>query len=373
MSTKEVKFLNLRKQYKSIESQIKEALHDVLESGSYSSGSHITKFEEAFAALHNAPYCCTVNSGTAALHVVMMALGISPGDEVIMPANTFFATPESVALCHATPVFVDCEDVYYNIDPSKIEEAITDKTKAIIAVHLYGQPAQMEKIKSIADKHNLYLIEDSAQAHLAEYKGQKIGTYGIAGCFSFYPGKNLGSYGEAGAVLVKDEELYKKIQAIKNHGSSVKYYHDYYGHNYRMESFQGAILNVKQKYIIEWTKKRQQIAKWYDKKLEGIPQIITPKIHPDCSHSYHLYVVQVPNRESFIKFLDEKGVQTGIHYPVPCHMHKASEGLNYKKNDFPNSEKLAQSIVSLPMCPELEEDDINYVAQVIQEFFHKDG
>jgi len=369
---KQVKFLDLAVQYRSIEKEVKASLHEVLESGAYCEGPKVQDFEKGFAKLHDAPYCSAVNSGTAALHVVMLALDIGPGDEVIMPANTFFATPEAVSLCNATPVFVDCEDQFYNIDPDKIESAITSKTKAVIAVHLYGQPAQLDKIKAITDKHNLHLIEDSAQAHLATYQDKKIGTFGTAGCFSFYPGKNLGAYGEGGAVLVKDESLYQKIQALKSHGSSEKYYHDYVGHNYRMDGFQGAVLGIKQKHIESWTKLRQEKAQKYDNLLKDIPQVITPKRNADSSHSYHLYIIQVPDQKKFMKALNDKGIQTGLHYPVPCHLQKAYTSLGYKEGDFPISEKLSKHIVSLPMYPELKDEDISYVCDHIKTFFEKE-
>jgi dTDP-4-amino-4,6-dideoxygalactose transaminase len=299
----------------------------------------------------------------------MMALNIGYGDEVIVPANTFFATPEAVSLTGATPVFVDCEEKYYNIDPEKIEEKITEKTKAIIAVNLYGQPAQLEKIKEITQKHNILLIEDCAQSHLAEFNGKFTGTYGIVGCFSFYPGKNLGAYGEGGAVLTNDEDLYKKMQALKDHGSYRKYYHDMIGHNYRLEGLQGAILNVKLNHLPEWTEKRRKNADLYRKHLEGINGVFVPAEMPEAKHVYHLFVVRVPRREELANFLNENGIYTGIHYPIPCHLQKAYCFLNYQKGSFPISEKYANEILSLPMFAELKEEEIEYVAAKIREFY----
>jgi len=231
----EVKFLDLKAQYLAIKDEIDKAIEDVIDKMAFSGGPFVRNFEEDFAKVHNATYCIGVNSGTSALHIVLMGLNIGYNDEVIVPANTFFATPEAVSLTGSKPVFVDSEENYYNIDPDKIEQAITCKTKAIIAVNLYGQPAQLDKIKEISNEYNLYLIEDCAQSHIAEYKTKFVGTSGIAGCFSFYPGKNLGAYGEGGAVLTNNEELYKRLMALRDHGSLKKYYHELIGHNYRME------------------------------------------------------------------------------------------------------------------------------------------
>jgi len=268
-----VDFIDLKAQYLSIKDEINEAIQKVIDSAAFSLGPFVVSFEENFAIAHNARYCVGVNSGTAALHVALWALGIGQGDEVIVPTNTFFATPESVSLTGATPVFVDCEPKYFNIDPEKVENAITRRTKAIIAVHLYGQPAQLDKIKIIAEKNNLLLIEDCAQAHLAEYRGKPVGTYGICGCFSFYPGKNLGAYGEAGAVITNNEELYLKMHALRDHGAYKKYHHDYIGHNYRMEGIQGAILDIKLKHLKKWTEKRKRNASLYKKYLEEISEV----------------------------------------------------------------------------------------------------
>jgi len=365
-----VNFVDLKVQYLAIKDDIDAAIRSVIEKTAFSAGPFVKSFEDHFAERHQAKFCIGVNSGTAALHLAMWALGFGPGDEVIVPANTFFATPEAVSLCGAKPVFVDCEPDFFNIDPGRIEEAITPNTKAIIPVHLYGQPAQMEKIKAIADKYHLLLIEDCAQAHLTEYRGTPVGTFGVCGCFSFYPGKNLGAYGEGGAVLTSDEGLYKKTMALRDHGSSQKYYHDFVGHNYRMEGIQGAVLDVKLKYLEDWTRMRRNNADLYRKHLAGMTQVAVPREMPNAKHVYHLFVVKVGRREELKNFLQDKGIFTGIHYPVPCHLQKAYASIK-PRNPLPVSEKIADEILSLPMYAELPEDQIRYVCDKIKEFYKK--
>jgi dTDP-4-amino-4,6-dideoxygalactose transaminase len=364
-----VNFLDLKAQYNSIKPEMDAAISAVFEKTAFAGGPFVKDFEEKFAASHEVQYCIGVNSGTSALHSLMMALGIGPRDEVIIPANTFFATPESVSLCSATPVFADIENETYNLDPAKIEDKITPKTKAIIAVHLYGQPAKIDKIKEIADKHNLILIEDCAQAHMAELKKTRVGNFGVAGCFSFYPGKNLGAYGEGGAVVTNSEELYKKVLAFRDHGSLEKYHHDSVGHNYRMEGIQGAVLGVKMYYIEQWTDQRKAKADYYRNSLAGIEEIVLPKEAENSRHVYHLFVIKAKRRDELQAFLKENGIFTGIHYPIPCHLQKAYSHLGYKKGDFPNSEELADMALSLPMFPELKKEEIDYVSAKIREFY----
>jgi dTDP-4-amino-4,6-dideoxygalactose transaminase len=364
-----VNFLDLKSQYLSIKDEIDNAIQQVLDRSAFAAGPFVKEFEENFAKAHNAKFCVGVNSGTSALHIAFMALGIKPGDEVIVPANTFFATPEAVSLTGAIPVFVDQESRYYNINVEQISKAITLKTKAIVAVNLYGQPAQLDKIKKIADDNKLLLIEDCAQSHLSTYKGKFTGTFGLLGCFSFYPGKNLGAYGEGGAVITDDEELYRKMLALRDHGSSKKYYHDYIGHNYRLEGIQGAILNVKLKHLEGWTATRRKNAELYRKYLKDIPEVILPEEMNDGKHVYHLFVVRVPRREELIQFLQEKGIYTGIHYPIPCHLQKAYSFLNYQVGSFPVAEKFASEILSLPMSEQLKEEEIIEVSGKIKEFF----
>jgi dTDP-4-amino-4,6-dideoxygalactose transaminase len=368
-----VNFLDLKSQYQSIKPEVDKAIHAVLDSCAFAAGPFVKSFEQNFAEKHQAKFCVGVNSGTAALHASMMALEIGPGDEVIVPANTFFATPEAVSLAGATPVFVDCEPDYYNVDVTKIEAAITDKTKAIIAVHLYGQPAQMHEIKRIADAHSLLLIEDCAQAHTATLEDKSIGTFGIAGCFSFYPGKNLGAYGEGGAVITNDESIYNKLMMIRDHGMAKKYHHDIIGHNYRLEGMQGAVLDVKLKYIDAWTGNRRNSADLYRKYLAGIDEIKAPQEMQGGKHVYHLFVIRTSRRDELQKFLGEQQVYTGIHYPIPCHMQNAYKSLGYKKGDFPVTDEYADQLLSLPMSEQLKEEEIAFVAEKIKEFFAQEN
>jgi dTDP-4-amino-4,6-dideoxygalactose transaminase len=363
-----VNFVDLKAQYLTIKDEINHAIQEVLDKTAFSAGPFVKSFEDHFAQAHGATYAVGVNSGTAALHIALWALGFGPGNEIIVPTNTFFATAEAVSLCGASPVFVDCEADYFNIDPGQVERAITSKTKAIIAVHLYGQSAQMDKILAIAKRNNLLVIEDCAQAHLTEFRGKPVGTFGVAGCFSFYPGKNLGAYGEGGAVLTNDETLYRKMMALRDHGSSQKYYHDVVGHNYRMEGIQGAVLDVKLRYLPHWTEMRRKNAALYRKYLVGIPQVICPEEMPDARHVYHLFVVRVDRREALKAFLQDSNIFTGIHYPVPCHLQKAYASLSPRPS-LPISEMQADDILSLPMYAELSEEEIRFVCDKIREFF----
>ncbi len=375
----QVPFLDLKIQYKSIKQEVDPAIQKVIDNTAFVLGESVSKFEKAFAEAHNAKYCLGTSSGTDANHLVLWSLGIKPGDEVIIPANTFIATAWGVTLCGAKPVFVDCHPESYNLDPAKVEAAITPKTKAIVAVHLYGQPADMSTFQQIANRHNLFLVEDAAQSHLAEYEGKKIGTQSNASSFSFYPGKNLGAYGEAGAVVTNDDKLHNELKMMREHGQSKKYYHDTFGHNYRMEGIQGAVLGVKLKYLDKWTEGRREAAAKYKELLKDVEQIQLPEEMHNVKHVYHLFVVQVKgdekNREEkrnkLQQFLTENGVATGLHYAIPLHQQKCFQYLDYKKGDFPVTEKLAESGLSLPMFPELTDEQISYVTDKIKEHFTK--
>ena len=383
-----VPFLDLKTQYHSIKKEIDEAVLGVLESTSFVLGKRVSDFEEAFAKAHGVKQCVGVSSGTAGNHSVLWALGIGPADEVIVPANTFIATAWGATLCGAKPVFVDCHPESYNIDPEKVEAAITPKTKAIVAVHLYGQSADMDEINSQLQISNfelketgtfvhrttgqtIYLVEDCAQSHIAEYKGKKVGGLGKASSFSFYPGKNLGAYGEGGAVMTNDESLAKKFRMIRDHGGEQKYVHDIYGHNYRMEGVQAAVLGVKLKYLEEWTNARRKIAEKYNRLLNGVGGLVLPREQAYARHVYHLYVVQVRDtsdaraisrRDALQKYLAENGIATGLHYPVPLHQQPCFKDLGYKPGQMPVAEVLANTGLSLPIYPEMTEEQVEYVA-----------
>jgi dTDP-4-amino-4,6-dideoxygalactose transaminase len=395
-----VPFLDLKLQYQSIKPEIDAAIQQVIDNSAFILGKAVSEFETKFASAHSVKHCLGVSSGTDGNHLALWALGIKPGDEVIIPANTFVATAWGATLCGATPVFVDCESEGYNIDKNKIEIKIKKgKTKAIVAVHLYGQPADLDPLAEIAKKHNLHLIEDAAQAHLAEYKGKRVGGIGKVASFSFYPGKNLGAFGEGGAVTTNNDDLAKLIKMYREHGQSEKYHHEVLGHNYRMEGIQGAVLGVKMKYLDEWTEKRRAVALRYKKLLEGVESIVLPKEMTYARHVYHLFVIRVKSEEKsppkapashrsgwdapsaqdkreeirnrLMHFLNDNGVATGLHYPVPLHLQNCFKYLGYKKGDFPVSEELAETGLSLPMFPEMTADQIEYVCSKIGEFFKK--
>jgi len=287
-----------------------------------------------------------------------------------LPVNTFIATAEAISHTGATPVFVDVDERTFNIDVNKIEEKITPHTKAINPVHLFGQPADLKPIKEIAEKYNLYIVEDAAQAHLAEYNQKNVGGHGHIASWSFYPGKNLGAWGEAGAITTNNEGMYLKARKMRDHGSDRKYYHDLIGYNYRMSEIQAAVINVKMKYIEEWTEKRRKNAELYNQLLAKIDQVITPTELSHVKHVYHLYVIRVKKREELQQFLKENGIQTGLHYPIPLHLTQAYAHLDYRKGDFPTAEKLADEILSLPMYPELSAEQIEYVCQKIKAFYN---
>jgi len=363
-----VPFLDLKAQYASIKDEVLPAIHAVLDNTAYVLGKPVSEFEAAFGKEHGVQYCYGVSSGTDGNHMVLWALGVGPGDEVIIPANTFIATAWGATLCGATPVFVDCEPDSYNIDPKKVEAKITPRTKAIVAVHLYGQPADMDPLRMIAGKHNIALVEDCAQSHFAEYKGRRTGGLSRASSYSFYPGKNLGAYGEGGAVATNDAELARKFKMIRDHGTEKKYYHEMYGHNYRMEGIQGAVLGVKLRHLGAWTEARRRNAALYNTYLSGVPGLVTPKEMPYAKHVYHLYVIRVQNRDDLQKHLEAEGIATGLHYPIPLHLQKCFSHLGYSEGDFPVTEKAAKEILSLPMYPELTEEQIRTVAGAIKGF-----
>lgn len=372
----QVPFLDLKLQYKSIKNEVDPAIQNILDSTAFVLGKAVSDFENAFAQEHNVKHCLGVSSGTDGNHLALWALGIQPGDEVIIPANTFIATAWGATLCSAIPVFVDCEPDSYNIDPKKVEAAITKKTKAIVAVHLYGQAADLDPLREIASKYKIFLVEDCAQAHFAEYKGKRIGGLSDTASFSFYPGKNLGAYGEGGAVTTNDNEVAQKVKMLRDHGAVQKYNHEMLGHNYRMEGIQGAVLGVKLKHLDKWTNGRRYVAEKYNNALQDLSAIKLPQEMSYAKHVYHLFVIKVNDggstrRDELVKYLNDKGISTGLHYPIPLHLQPCFKNLGYKKGQFPVTEALAESGLSLPMYAELNDDQIGYVCESIKQFFNK--
>ena len=358
-----IKFLDLKAQYPLVKNDIMKGIEEVLDNTQFTLGQAVKDFECAFAEFNKVTHCVAVNSGTAALHIALLAVGVKPGDEVIIPANTFMATAEAVSLCGATPVIVDVDQCTYNMNPDLLEEAITERTKAIVPVHLYGQMADMSRIMDIALQNNLKVVEDACQAHGASQNNKMSGSIGDIGCFSFYPGKNLGAYGEGGACITNNQEFADKLRMLRDHGSKKKYHHEIIGFNYRMSGFQGVVLSKKLPFLEQWNNMRQKNADTY---VESLYSLITPITMKGNKHIYHLYVVLTKDRDATIKKLQEANIGFGIHYPIPIHLQKAYEHLGYKEGDFPVTERLASQILSLPMYPELSEQDIITVCEVLK-------
>ena len=364
-----VPFLDLKAQYSVLKPEIAKALQSVMDNTAFASGPSVQKFEEEFAKFCGAKFCIAVNSGTSALHAALLAHGIQPGDEVITVPNTFIATTWAVTYCGAKPVFVDVDPDTYLMNPDLIEKTITPKTKAILPVHLYGQPADMDTINKISKKHGLIVIEDAAQAHAATYNGKRIGGLGNTTCFSFYPGKNLGAYGEGGAVVTDDEKIADHIRLLRDHAQPKKYYHEFIGYNYRMDGLQGAVLSVKLKYIQEWTDKRNDIARKYSNGLKDIEDLQVPYVRKNSVSAFHLYVIHTEKRDELMAHLQEQGIAAGLHYPIPIHLQKAYKHLNHKKGDFPIAEMNAEQCLSLPIYAEMTDEQVDIVAGNIKKYF----
>lgn len=347
-----IPFVDLKAQYNTIKEEINTAVLKVLESTQFVLGNEVTAFEKEFVGYCGADYGIAVNTGTSALHLALLAAGVGPGDEVITVPFTFVATVAAICYTGATPVFVDINPVSYTIDVNQIEKAITERTKAILPVHLYGQAADMEPILEIAHRHGLTVIEDAAQAHGAEYKGQRVGSIGDFGCFSFYPGKNLGAYGEAGMVVTNNPKYVRTIQMLRDWGQERRYQHVLKGYNYRMDGIQGAILRVKLRYLDAWTDVRRELAARYDELLVN-SGVTTPTVMPYSYHVYHIYAVRSPQRDTLQQSLQEQGIQTGIHYPIPVHLQPAYADLGYQAGAFPHAEAASQEVLSLPIYAEL--------------------
>lgn len=357
-----LKRIDLTRDYQKHKEEYLKAVQEVCEETAYSGGKFADRFDREFAEFCQVPYAAGVNNGTSALHCAMMALRIGAGDEVIVPANTYIATAWGVTYTGAVPVFVDCASDTWEIDPDKIEEKITDRTRAIIGVHLYGQPFEFNKVKAIADRHGLYVVEDCAQAHGAGYEGNLVGGLGELGCFSFYPGKNLYAFGEGGSVTCHKKEYFDAITTIKNQGCQVRYYHDVIGYNYRLEGLQGAVLSVSLKFLPEWTKRRREIGRRYLAEIAN--PLITMQAHPENTDPvFHLFVITTENSDDFIAYMEKKGMECNKHYPVPCHLQKAYADLGYREGECPNAEYLAKHCVTLPLFPEMTEDEVEKVIQ----------
>jgi dTDP-4-amino-4,6-dideoxygalactose transaminase len=359
----------LKAQYLSIKSEIDTAIQNVISETAFIKGKYVQKFEGEYADAYGIKHCISCANGTDAIYITLKALGIGHADEVITVANTWISTSETISQTGAKPVFVDIHPDYYTIDISKIEEKITSKTKAIIPVHLFGQPAEMDAIVDICKRHNLFLVEDCAQAHFAEWKGKRVGTMGIAGTFSFFPGKNLGAYGDAGAIVSNDDEFAIKARMFANHGALKKHHHELEGINSRMDGLQAAILSVKLKYIHQWTDLRIQHAETYSELLSGIDNVVTPVIHQDAKHVFHLYVIRTQQRSDLQIHLKDKDISSGIHYPTPLPFLKAYEYLGYKPENLPISYNYMDIILSLPMYPELKKEEVDLVCGSISEFY----
>ena len=366
-----IPLVDLKSQFNSLKSEIISAINSVIERTAFVGGQFVADFEKAYAEKYDMKYCISCANGTDALYITLKALGIGPGDEVITVANSWISSSETISQTGAKPVFVDIEPDYFNIDVNKIEEKITKKTKAVIAVHLYGQPAKIDAIKIICEKHQLFLIEDCAQAHFAKYNGKKVGTFGIAGTFSFYPGKNLGAYGDAGAIISNNDDFATKARMFANHGALQKHQHEIEGINSRMDAIQASILNVKLKYIDEWNKARLRNALKYNELLSYITEIKIPAIRENSFHIFHLYVIRTKKRDELADYLKSKRIFTGIHYPSALPFLPAYRYLGHKPSDYPVAYQYQGEILSLPMYPELTDEQIKYVASSIKEFFKK--
>jgi dTDP-4-amino-4,6-dideoxygalactose transaminase len=361
IATRDVPFNDLYGQYRSLRTDIDAAIASVIERSAFIQGPEVAEFEREFAAYCDAYAHVAMGSGTDALHMALVALGVGPGDEVVTQANTFVATLEAIAYTGATIVLVDVAPPHFDIDVAAVAAAITPRTKVLLPVHLFGQPAQLDSLRSLATRNGLAIIEDASQAHGARYRGRRIGSEGTA-VFSFYPGKNLGAYGEGGGVTTGDPKLSDMMRVLRDHGSREKYQHEVVGYNYRMDGIQAAVLRVKLKHLDRWNDERRRVARAYDGLLA---EIMRPSVPSDVEHVYHIYPVFVQHRERIAAYLRDHGIQTNVHYPVPCHLQPAFAHLGYRAGAFPNCERMAREELSLPIYPELSDDAAAYVAQTL--------
>lgn len=367
-----IPFVDLGAQYQSIKGEIDQAIRDVIADTAFIGGKYVVAFEKEFAGYLQVDHCIGVGNGTDALTLALKALGIREDDEVIVPANTFIGTSEAVSLAGGKPVFADCDPQTYTITPETIKKSLTSRTRGIIPVHLYGNPAPIGELKEFGDSKGLFVLEDAAQAHGATYKEKKTGSFGHAAAFSFYPGKNLGAYGDGGCVATNDPVLANKVRMYANHGRIKKYDHELEGTNSRLDGLQASILSVKLKHLDEWTRKRRRIAGLYTEKLSEMP-VVTPVETPGGRHVYHLYVIKVKGREYVKSFLSEKGITTGVHYPDALPGLGAYRHLGFKPEDFPVSSECSQEVLSLPIFTEMTDEQVDYVCKSLEEAIGKQG
>jgi dTDP-4-amino-4,6-dideoxygalactose transaminase len=361
-----VPFVDLWSQHLPLMSELNLAIQEVIESSAFAGGKFVTAFEQDFAAYCDVPYAIGVGSGTEALWLSLLACDVGYGDEVITVPSTFMATAEAITYCGARPVFVDVDERTYTMNPEMLRGALTSKTKAIMPVHLFGQPVDMDPILAFASEHGLWVIEDACQAHGAQYKGRRVGTFGDAACFSFYPGKNLGAFGEAGAVVTRSGELQAKINVLRDHGQVRKYFHSVVGWNCRMDGIQGAVLRIKLRQLDDNNQRRRNHAAHYDAGLREIGGVVTPVQAADVNHVYHVYAIRVSNRDQVMESLADQGIVTAIHYPVPVHLQEAYRSLGYGRGTFPVAEHCAAEFLSLPMYPELTHSQVEEVIQGVK-------
>jgi dTDP-4-amino-4,6-dideoxygalactose transaminase len=359
-----VPYFDLAGQYDEIRDELLAAIERVCTNSQFVLGDEVARFEHEFADYCGVRHCVALNTGTSALHLALLAGGVQPGDEVITSPNTFIATAESISYTGARPVFADIRPETGNIDPQALEQVITERTRAIVPVHLYGRPADLQAILDIAERHSLAVIEDACQAHGARYQGTRVGAFGLAGVFSFYPSKNLGAYGEGGALTTNDDNVAELARMLRDHGSKTRYHHDAVGFNYRMDGFQGAVLRIKLRRLDEWTAKRQELAALYRNLLAGA-NVDLPRDDPDDECVYYVFVVYVDDRDSVQAALEARGIGTGVHFPIPLHLQKAYTSLGYNRGDFPHSENACDRTLSLPLFPEMSQDQVRQVAAVL--------